>query len=157
MQSFFSRFSFAEFFSSYFRQSSLARQPPLQQSLICRIFFHLFFASLFWGQSLKTAITSAVFDHCFLSAVFSAVFVDSHYLGSLWWQSFKTAFADNHHFSSLWWESFKAAITSAVFDDSVFSRKDPSQEPDTCIQCTYIEIFILTNTRIFKNTFHIYI
>ena len=110
--------TFADFFPDFhlqnsspaiIRQSSLARQPPLQQFLICRIFPPIFHQS-FLGQSLKTAITSAVFDHslsrqpslqqsfleslktaitsavfdhCFLSAVFSAVFVDSHYFGSL--------------------------------------------------------------------------
>ena len=71
-------------------------------------------SAVFSIESLKTAITSAVFDHS----------LSRHHFSSLWWQSLLrqsliAVFQDSHHFGSLWWQSLMTAITSAVFDDSL--------------------------------------
>ena len=38
-----------------------------------------------------------------------------------------TLFKDSHHFSSLWWHSWRTAITSAVFDDTLWRQTSIQQ------------------------------
>ena len=97
----------AEFFSSHLSavfDHSLSRQPSLQQPFL---------------ESLKTAITSAVFDHCYLSAVQCCL------------QSLKTAitsavFQDSHHFSNLFYSlgrqpSLQQSLMTELFSQEPFA------------------------------------
>ena len=144
------------------------------QIFICRILLQLFLGSLVLQDSHHfSSLWFAESFSTYFSPVFSGV--------SLWRQpslrqSLIPAFFQQS--SLLTWAVFDDSLsrqplqtttTSAVFDESLsrqpslqqslmivlFLARTLRKEPDTCIQCTYIEIFILTNTRIFKNTFHI--
>ena len=75
-----------------------------------------------WLADCLALCPGAVFDHCYLSAVFSAVFQDSHHVSSLWRQSFKTAMTSTVFDETLWWQpSLQQSLMT------VFSQKNPSQ------------------------------
>ena len=82
--------------SAAFADDSFSRQPSLRQSLMTVSQHSHHFGSLWW-HSIKTDMTSAVFDDAL---------------------SIKTAIT-----SAVLDDTFKTAITSAVFDDSAFLKR----------------------------------